>query len=153
MTEFVKRFLNMLVAALVAQAHRLARLAAVRYEVAELTAAYDEAAALEVSGKPELAKLLRAQLEQTISTALTASQEPPLAALPDDGARHPFVLEPPRPADSVPSAADPPPSPEGEGTAPLRRRRGRRPKKAPAAEPLPIELSPTPPPVTSPDLP
>ena len=70
MTEHVKRFLSMLVEALLGQAHRLARLAAVRHEVESYSLAYEEADSLEASGKPELAKLLRAELEQTIGTAL-----------------------------------------------------------------------------------
>ena len=73
MTEHVKRFLSMLVEALLGQAHRLARLAAVRHEVESYSLAYEEADSLEASGKPELARLLRAELEQTIGTALPAA--------------------------------------------------------------------------------
>ena len=134
MTEYVIRFLNMLVAALLAPAHRLARLAAVRHEVEAYSAAYEEAQALEASGKPELAKLLRAELEQTIGATLTAGPAPH-PALNDDGNLHPpFALEPPRPADSGPTANPPASPPEGQGSPPPPRRRGRPSKKAKAAE-------------------
>ena len=52
MTEHVKRFLSMLVEALLGPANRLARLAAVRHEVESYSLAYDEADSLEASGKP-----------------------------------------------------------------------------------------------------
>ena len=154
MTEYVMRFLSMLVARLLAQAERLARLAAVRHEVTQYAAAYEEATALEASGRPELAKLLRAELDQTIGSALTAGPTPQ-PALNEGGNGRPFAagatlttgatfaLEPPRPQDAVPSADQPPSPPEGEGptSTPAARRRPRRPKKAKAPE----QQAPSPP--------
>ena len=121
MTEHVKRFLSMLVEALLGQAHRLARLAAVRHEVESYSLAYDEADSLEASGKPQLARLLRAELEQTIGTVLPAAPMPE-RALEVDGNHRPFALEPPRAAEPGPSADQPASEPEEQGTTPPRRR-------------------------------
>ena len=126
MTEHVKRFLSMLVEALLGQAHRLAQLAAVRHEVETYTLAYEEADSLEASGKPQLARLLRAELEQTIGTALPAAPAPE-RALEVDGNHRPFALEPPpHAAEPGPSADQPASEPQRQDT-PAPRRRGRPP--------------------------
>ena len=126
MTEHVKRFLSMLVEALLGRANcDFAPLAAVPHEVESYSLAYDEADSLEASGKPQLARLLRAELEQTIGTVLPGRPARE-QALDVDGNHRPFALEPPRAAEPGPS-----PEPAGERTAtagrPARRRRGRPP--------------------------
>ena len=141
MTEHVKRFLSMLVEALLGQAHRLARLAAVRHEVESYSLAYEEADSLEASGKPELARLLRAELEQTIGTALPAAPAPE-RALDVDGNHRPFALEPPRAAEPGPSADQPASEPQrqdtprhvGVGDRQGRRRTKRRQSRIPSRE-------------------
>ena len=50
MTDYVKRFLNMVVVSFLAHANRLARLVAVRHLVEAYTEAFEEAAQLEAKG-------------------------------------------------------------------------------------------------------
>ena len=64
----------MIVAGLLAHAAAVDELAAAKHEIAEYTAALDEADVLENTGVPakrQLAKLLRLEIEQTLETALT----------------------------------------------------------------------------------
>ena len=144
MIESVTRFLNMIVAGLLAHASRLAKLAAAQHEISQYTAALDEADLLENTGVPakqKLAKLLRLQVEQTLETAFTSPASPPQpAALNGDGliggggAHHPFALSGPTEASAS--------SAEGRVT----RRRGRPPLAAKRAveQEAPKELTVTP---------
>jgi hypothetical protein len=123
MIEYVTRFLNMIVAGLLAHAARLTKVAAARHEVAEYTAVLEEADLLEHSAVPakrQLAKLLRLEVERTIETAFTEAPPPP--ALNGDANHHPFALTGPTDA-----AASPP-----QGREP--QRRGRRPSAAKVAQ-------------------
>ena len=132
MIESVTRFLNMVVAGLLAHAARLTKLAAAKHEITEFAAALDEADVLENTGVPakqKLAQLLRLEVQQTIETAFTSPASPPQpAALNGDGliggggAHHPFALSGPTEASAN----------SVEGKAP--RRRGRRPSTAKLAE-------------------
>ena len=69
MSDYIKRLFNMLIAAILAHANRLARLAAIRHEMEAYAAAYDEANLLEAAGKPELARFAQAQIEETLGSA------------------------------------------------------------------------------------
>lgn len=75
---------------------------------------------MEAGGKPELARFARAQIDETLSSALSAVDLP---AVNGNGELPPFAL--PRP---TATGLNPP---EGQGTAP--RRRGRRPSGADGA--------------------
>ena len=125
MSDYIKRLLGQLVAGLLSYATRLARLTALRQLLEESTAALEEAAHLEAKGHPELARFLRAELDDTLDTALGAGPER-RPALNGDAAHDPFAL--PRPMDAAPTGA------AGEGTRPPQRR-GRRPSAASAAKP------------------
>ena len=151
MTELVAQFFAMLFARLFGRLPRLADLAANRYEASEYAGALDEADAFAASPDPakrQLARLLRAQVEASINSAISepSGNQPAL-----NGDHRPFCLEPPAAEDPGP-AADPLPSPsEGQGAAP-QRRRGRppgsktRPKVEPSTEPPAVA-------VTAPQLP
>jgi hypothetical protein len=127
MIEYVTRFLNMIVAGLLAHAARLTKLAAVQHEVAEYTAALDEADVLENTGVPakrQLAKLLRLEIEQTLETALTTTASPTEpAALNGDGLinnKHPFALSGPAPVAAVSGTSE---APAAATKEPAKRRR------------------------------
>ena len=133
MSDYIKRLFNMLIAAILAHANRLAHLAAIRHEMEAYAAAYDEANLLEAAGKPELARFARAQIEETLGSA-RAADVAPQPAVNGDGEPHPFGL--PRPT----QAALGPQQGRESTTAP--RRRGRRPSGANGAKTPPQEAPP-----------
>ena len=98
MSDYIKRLFNMLIAAILAHANRLAHLAAIRHEMEAYAAAYDEANLLEAAGKPELARFARAQIEETLGSA-RAADVAPQPAVNGDGEPHPFGL--PRPTQAA----------------------------------------------------
>ena len=118
MFDLLKRPLSHGIAAFVSLVSRLTRVAIARELIEAFTTAYDEAAKLEASGKPALARFLRAELDATLGDAPDADPTP-RPALNGDGHRHSFSL--PRPD----AAAN---EPEGQGSA-TPGRRGRRPRK------------------------
>ena len=118
MSDYLKRIFGQLVAGLLAYASRLARLAALRQLLDESTAVLEEAAHLEAKGQPQLARYLRAELDDTLSDVLAADAVPQ-PSLNGGGNHDPFAL--PRPDTTANQ-------PAGEGSA-QPRRRGRRPGK------------------------
>ena len=122
MTEHMKRFLSMLVEGLLGPAIPTGTIGRRAPRGRNLLAGLRRG---RLPGsqrcKPQLAKLLRAELEQTIGTALPAAPMPE-RALEVDGNHRPFALEPPRAAEPGPSADQPASEPEEQGTTPPRRR-------------------------------
>lgn len=117
MSDYLKRIFGQLVAGLLAYASRLARLAALRQLLDESTAVLEEAAHLEAKGQPQLARYLRAELNDTLSD-VHAADAVPQPSLNGGGNHDPFAL--PRPDTTANQ-------PAGEGSA--QPRRGRRPGK------------------------
>ena len=96
MSDYLKRIFAQLVAGLLAHASRLVRLAALRQLLDESTAVLEEAAHLEAKGQPQLARYLRAELNDTLSDVLAADAVPE-PSLNGGGQSRPFRLAPPRP--------------------------------------------------------
>ena len=116
MTDLIKRSIGHVIGALVSLASRLARVALARELIDSFTTAYDEASRLEAKGQPQLARYLRAELDDTLGTTLSAGPAPQPSL--NGGDHDPFGL--PRPSAAALSG------PAGEGASPPRRR-GRRP--------------------------